>query len=106
MAPVSANDEGYWTVAVPLRLLDVIDVLDRSRVPYVIVGAIAAAYHGVVRASRDADAVVSLPSADLPALVQRLKVAGFEVEVRKAKNLLPAKPKPTDWLIHNKGGVR
>ncbi|HET9215721.1 MAG TPA: hypothetical protein VFR18_02010 [Terriglobia bacterium] len=67
----------------PLLLLDVIDILDRSRVPYVIVGAIAAAYHGVVRASRDADAVVSLPSADIPALVQRLKVAGLEVEVRK-----------------------
>ena len=65
----------------PLLLLDVIDIMDRSRVPYV--GALAAAYHGVVRASRDADAVVSLPSADIPALVQRLKVAGLEVEVRK-----------------------
>jgi predicted nucleotidyltransferase len=67
----------------PLLLLDVIDVLDRSQIPYVIVGAIAAAYHGAVRASRDADAVVSLPAAEVPVLAENLRKLGLEVDVRK-----------------------
>ena len=43
-----------------LLLLDVIGVLNALRVPYAIVGAMAASFYGVVRASLDADAVVSL----------------------------------------------
>jgi hypothetical protein len=58
-------------------LLDVIDVLNQGGVRYMIVGAMAAAYHGVVRASRDADAAVSLPAAGVPALVDRLRAAGL-----------------------------
>ena len=69
----------------PLLLLDVIDVLDLSQIPYAIVGAIAAAYHGAVRASRDADAVIFLPSADIPILVDSLKAAGFVVRVGKGE---------------------
>lgn len=67
----------------PLLLLDVIDILDRSKIPYAIVGAIAAAYHGEVRASRDADAVISLPSADIPFLTDNLTIAGLRVRVNK-----------------------
>lgn len=67
----------------PLLLLDVIDVLDQYRVPYLIVGAIAAAYHGVVRASRDADAVISLPSAGVPPLADNIRRLGLQVRVSK-----------------------
>ena len=67
----------------PLLLLDVIDVLDRFKTPYAIVGAIAAAYHGAVRASRDADAVVSLPAADIPRLADNLRNTGLRVRVSK-----------------------
>lgn len=67
----------------PLLLLDVIDVLDRLGIPYAIVGAIAAAYHGAVRASRDADAVVSLSLADMPRLVEHLASAGLQVRISK-----------------------
>ncbi len=45
-----------------LLLLDVIHLLNERRIPYAIVGAFAASYHGVVRASLDADAVISLQS--------------------------------------------
>jgi hypothetical protein len=65
----------------PLLLLDVIDVLDRLGIPYLIVGAIAAAYHGTVRASRDADAVVSLPLEGIPKLAEQLTMAGFQVRI-------------------------
>jgi len=47
-----------------LLLLQVIKVLDRCKIPYAIVGAFAASFYGVVRASLDADAVVSLEGGD------------------------------------------
>lgn len=43
-----------------LLLLDVIDALGKLRISYAIVGAFAASFYGVVRASVDADAVISL----------------------------------------------
>ena len=43
-----------------LLLLDVIDVLNKFHIPYAIVGAFAASYYGVIRASVDTDAVISL----------------------------------------------
>lgn len=45
-----------------LLLLDVIAVLKSLHVPYAVIGAVAASFHGVVRASLDADVVISLPS--------------------------------------------
>lgn len=63
--------------------MDVIDVLDRLQVSYAIVGAIAAAYHGAVRASRDADAVISLPATDIPLLAENLRASGRQVLVSK-----------------------
>lgn len=38
-----------------LLLLNVIQVLNKLQVPYAIIGAFAASYYGVVRASLDAD---------------------------------------------------
>ena len=43
-----------------LLLLDVIEVLVRERIDYAVIGAMAASIHGVVRASTDADVVLSL----------------------------------------------
>jgi hypothetical protein len=47
-----------------LLLLDAVDLLERAGISYAVVGAMAAAVHGVVRASMDADAVTrTTPSA-------------------------------------------
>lgn len=43
-----------------LLLLDVIDVLNKFKISYAVVEALAASFYGVVRASLDADAVISL----------------------------------------------
>jgi len=43
----------------------------------------AGAVHGVVRASLDADAVVSLTAQEAPALAKDLADAGFDVELKK-----------------------
>jgi hypothetical protein len=66
-----------------LLLLDVIDALGRKGVSYMIVGAMAAAYHGIVRASRDADVVISLDREDIPVVAESLRTAGFRVRVSK-----------------------
>ena len=44
----------------PLLLLNVIKLLDKFDIPYAIVGAFAASFYGLVRASLDADAVISV----------------------------------------------
>ncbi len=45
-----------------LLLLDVIDLLEKRQIPYAVIGAFAASFYGVVRASLDADAVISIRS--------------------------------------------
>jgi hypothetical protein len=60
-----------------LLLLDAIDVLGAQKVEYAIVGALAASVHGVVRASMDADVVLSIGVSQAAALEQALKAAGF-----------------------------
>ena len=51
-----------------LLLLDAVDQLAEAGVPYAIIGAMAAAVHGIVRASMDADAVLAKPPSGLAAL--------------------------------------
>ena len=63
-------------------LLDVVEVLERNSVEYAVVGAMAAAIYGVVRASMDADAVVSLPPHQLGDLSSEYRTAGFRTELR------------------------
>lgn len=68
-----------------LLLLDVIGVLKKSRVPYAVIGAFAASFYGVVRASMDADAVIFLPkgSADLETWHLRFQDAGLKSTIRR-----------------------
>jgi predicted nucleotidyltransferase len=68
-----------------LLLLDVIDILKKRRIPYAIIGAFAASFYGVVRASMDADAVISLPSSqtNIEALMEKLRQAGLKGVYRK-----------------------
>ena len=70
-----------------LLLLDVIDVLDRLRVPYAIIGAFAASFYGVVRASLDTDAVISLRRSpvDVDTLTDALHKAGLKSTYRKGE---------------------
>ena len=69
-----------------LLLLDVIDVLNELKIDYAVIGAMAASFYGVVRASLDADAVVSFKenSEESQRLTERLKKRGFKVTERHA----------------------
>jgi hypothetical protein len=65
-----------------LLLLDVADVLRQLDVHYAAVGALAAAVHGLIRATRDTDAVISLPAHRIGELELALRRRGFVIERR------------------------
>lgn len=60
-----------------LLLLDVVDVLVAQKIGYAVIGALAASIHGAVRASMDADAILSLGMQQAAGLDQAFKAAGF-----------------------------
>jgi predicted nucleotidyltransferase len=84
-------------------LLDVVEVLAREGIDYAVVGALAAAVYGAIRASADADALVSLTAARLSNLSQALKKKGFAVEMRRGD---AEDPIPAMLVISDKQGNR
>lgn len=66
-----------------LLLLDVLDVLSAKSVRYAVIGAMAGAVHGVIRASVDADAIVALAVQEASGLAKDLEQAGFLVELKR-----------------------
>jgi hypothetical protein len=66
-----------------LLLLDVVQVLSKEQVDYAIVGAMAASVYGVIRASRDADALLSISVPALTGLERTFRAAGFHTELRR-----------------------
>ncbi len=75
-----------------LLLLDVVALLDAQGIDYGVVGALAASVHGSVRATLDADALVSAPPSRLAALEKRLRKAGLKARLRRgdADDPIPA----------------
>jgi len=69
----------------PLLLLDVIDILNKAKVPYVVIGAMAVSFYGVVRSSLDADAIIRIEkdSKVLDKLRTALTKAGMNVVIKK-----------------------
>lgn len=65
-------------------MADVAELLARQGVRYAVIGAMAAAVHGVVRASLDADAVAALQVREAQALRQSLVEKGYEAVLRTA----------------------
>jgi hypothetical protein len=60
-----------------LLLLDVVDTLVAQKVDYAVIGALAAAIHGVVRASMDADVLLSVGVHEAKNLRSAFEEAGF-----------------------------
>ena len=67
-----------------LLLLDVIEILNSFQVPYAVIGALAASFYGPVRASMDADAIVSLgpDKLQMEKLMSEFKKSGCSVSLR------------------------
>ncbi len=66
-----------------LLLLDVVSILQAEGVGYAVIGAMAASAHGVVRASLDADAILSWPARELGKLETPFRAHGFQTELRR-----------------------
>lgn len=75
-----------------LLLLDVVDVLTKVGIDYAVVGAMAAAVHGSIRATTDADALISITLPELSKLEKAIRRAGFAAELRRgdADDPIPA----------------
>jgi predicted nucleotidyltransferase len=63
--------------------MDVIAVLNREKVDYAVIGAMAGSVHGSIRASVDADAVISLAVQKSAELEKKFQTAGFKTELRR-----------------------
>ena len=66
-----------------LLFLDVVEILQREKVAYAVIGAFALAVHGMVRATMDVDAVVSAAPKQLANLQAAFASAGFLTELRR-----------------------
>lgn len=75
-----------------LLLLDVVAVLTAAATDYAVIGAMAAAVHGAIRATTDADALVSVTVPELRKLEKRFRKAGLATELRRgdAEDPVPA----------------
>jgi len=65
-----------------LLMADLAELLAKQGVRYAVIGAMAAAVHGVVRACLDADAVVALQDREAQVLRQSLVEEGYEAVLR------------------------
>lgn len=65
-----------------LLFIDVAQILREQNIPYAVVGALAAAVHGDVRGTTDADALLSVAQQRLRALRAVFEGAGFQAELR------------------------
>ncbi|MFZ2509118.1 MAG: hypothetical protein WAW79_11680 [Steroidobacteraceae bacterium] len=65
-----------------LLLLDVVAHLEKQGIAYAVVGALAASVYGTVRATTDADALVSVARRKIAALEKSLRKAGLEADLR------------------------
>lgn len=68
-----------------LLLLDVVERLASEHIGYAVIGAMAASVHGLVRASIDADVVLSVPASELGRLERLFAAAGFHTELRRGE---------------------
>jgi hypothetical protein len=66
-----------------LLLLDVVERLLHHGIDYAVIGAIAASVHGIVRASFDADALVSVTRPQLKTLASEFAAVGLRTELRE-----------------------
>jgi hypothetical protein len=65
-----------------LLMLDVADVLISHQFRYAVIGAVAAAVHGAVRASLDADAIVAASIPEAQRLRGDIEASGLEAQLR------------------------
>jgi predicted nucleotidyltransferase len=87
-----ANDTG----TLPGALIDALSILaeelDRVRIPYAVIGGIAAGVRGRTRFTDDIDLVLTVPQLQLPGLLESLIARGFTLDLM---------PTIREWTQHH-----
>ena len=68
----------------PLLFLEVVKILKKRDISYAVIGAFAASFYGVIRASIDIDAIISINkiAANINDLLDDLKRSGYKITFR------------------------
>jgi hypothetical protein len=66
-----------------LLFLDAVEILQREKVNYAVIGAFALSVHGTIRGTTDVDAVLFTPPKQLTSLGAAFERAGFRTELRR-----------------------
>jgi len=66
-----------------LLFIDVVELLNKEHIDYLVIGALALSVHGTVRASADVDALLHMPYARLKKLAATLEAAQFRVTLNR-----------------------
>lgn len=79
-------------------LLDVAAVLAQKEIEYAVIGALAVSVHGSIRATTDADVLISMAAAKLAQLQRAFRKAGFTSQLQRgeADDPIPALLAVTD----------
>jgi len=75
-------------VSLAAFLTTVVGALVEAKVPFMLTGSLATAFHGRTRATQDVDLVVDPAALQLPALVRSLTAAGLYVSMDAAQEAL------------------
>ena len=84
-------------------LVDVVALLDAQDIAYGVVGALAASVYGSIRATTDADALVSAPASRLAGLEKLLRRKGLPAKLHRGD---PEDPIPALLAIGDRHGNR
>jgi hypothetical protein len=84
-----------------LLFLDAVEILQREKVDYAVIGAFALAAHGTVRGTTDVDAVLHIRPQQWAPLREAFERAGFAAELRRGD---PDDPIPAMLLLRDDHG--
>jgi hypothetical protein len=82
-----------------LLFLDVVEILQREKVDYAVIGAFALSVHGTIRGTMDVDAVVHTSPRQLAKLKASFDSAGFSTQLRRGD---PDDPIPAMLVLRDK----
>jgi hypothetical protein len=86
-----------------LLFLDVVEILQREKVDYAVIGAFALSVHGEIRGTMDVDAVLFTSPRKLTGLRTAFESAGFHAELRRGD---PDDPIPAMLVLRDAHGNR
>jgi hypothetical protein len=85
----AGGSAGERRPSIPEAFRKIVSFLEQERIPYVLIGGLAASLHGEPRTTDDVDTLVSLPSREVPRIARQARAEGFDIEPDHAE---------TQWL--------